>query len=229
MNFSIPRNNASELLLYIWKIIDLPSISFNDLLYKISFDLFIFSPQKATEFIDQSIKNNLLKKDTKDNLSLSENLKKKLQKWQINRKSTILTKFNLSDKKVAITEEIEKDKSSNFNALLKAFLDRGTLNRAAAVKESDFNIIKFDAEKGIIKTEVIGSKEETYYIDINLNNKILKHNCHDFQTRRAANKKFCKHIARLFLLLKERNEESAAIFLNKIGVNINEWEFLSNS
>jgi len=38
MNFAIPRNNNSETLLYIWKIIDLPSISQKDLLYKISFE-----------------------------------------------------------------------------------------------------------------------------------------------------------------------------------------------
>ena len=37
MNFSIPRSNYSEMVLYIWKIIEIPNISINDLIYRISF------------------------------------------------------------------------------------------------------------------------------------------------------------------------------------------------
>ena len=35
MNLAVPRNNASEVILHIWKIIDLPNISKKDLVYKI--------------------------------------------------------------------------------------------------------------------------------------------------------------------------------------------------
>jgi len=63
MNFAFPRNNNSEMLLYIWKIIDLPSISFDDLFYQISFDLYLLSPDKAINFINTCIDKKLIIKE----------------------------------------------------------------------------------------------------------------------------------------------------------------------
>ena len=94
-----------------------------------------------------------------------------------------------------------------------------------AISNSDLNIDEFNPNKGTIKVSIAGKKEESYYITIDINKKNLLHNCHDFQTRRAQNKKFCKHIAKLFLLLKEKNEKDAEYFLNQIAENINDWDF----
>ena len=58
------------------------------------------------------------------------------------------------------------------------------------------------------------------------NEKILKHDCHDFQTKRAQNKKFCKHLAKLFLLLKEKDEKRATLFLENITKDVNKWDFV---
>ncbi|GAJ10706.1 unnamed protein product, partial [marine sediment metagenome] len=116
---------------------------------------------------------------------------------------------------------------NKFNTLLKAFLDRGTLNRAVTVSDSAFNIIKFDPKSRIIKAEVTGSKDALYNIEISINDKFIKHNCQDFQTNRAKNKTFCKHLAKLFLLLKKKNEKSALFFLESITNEINNWDFLS--
>lgn len=227
MNFAIPRNNPAEMILYIWKIIDLPTITEDDLLFTISFDLFLLSPQKAKELIHSSIENNFLEKHDKDILSLSRNLKKNLENWQLERKEAILTKIIQSKKKDKALNNFQKDKVSIFNTLLKAFLDRGTINRTLSISEEDFNIIEFDFERGFIKADVSGSKKESYRIEININNRELIHNCHDFQTKRAENKKFCKHLAKLFLLLKEKKEESAIGFLREIAEHINNWKFLS--
>ena len=108
---------------------------------------------------------------------------------------------------------------------MKAFLDKGTINKTVSISDEDFAITEFSFEKGIIKTEVTGSKKEPYLIEINTKNQKLIHNCHDFETRRLENKKFCKHLAKLFLLLKEKDEESATNFLSEIAENINKWEF----
>ena len=78
MNFAIPRNNNSEMLLYIWKIIDIPKVSQNDLLYKISFELFLFPPNEAISFINNCLDNQLLVKDNNLNFTLSKNLN---QQW----------------------------------------------------------------------------------------------------------------------------------------------------
>ena len=55
MNFAIPRNNTSEMLLYIWKIIDLPYILYDDLVFRISFDLYLDPPEKAKIFINKIV------------------------------------------------------------------------------------------------------------------------------------------------------------------------------
>ncbi|UCD02082.1 MAG: hypothetical protein JSV23_03415, partial [Promethearchaeota archaeon] len=75
------------MLLYIWKILDLPSISLDDLLYKISFEFFLFSPEKATDFINDCIDNSYLVKDDNQHLRLSNGLNQKLNNWQKKRKN----------------------------------------------------------------------------------------------------------------------------------------------
>jgi len=225
MNFAIPRNNNSETLLYIWKIIDLPSISQKDLLYKISFELFLFSPIEANEFIENCIKNKFLDKDNDHFLKLSKPLNQQFINWQEKRKNTVLHKITSAKKITQLKSDIENDNSSNFSILLNAFTDKGTLNRSVSVSDTAFELLEYDRNKGIIKSKVKGSKEESYFIEVNINNKIIRHNCHDFETRRADNKKFCKHLTKLFLLLKDKNENLADFFLSKIAENIDKWDF----
>jgi hypothetical protein len=227
VNFAIPRNNNSEMVLYIWKIIDLPSISLSDLLYELSFKLFLFSPNGANQFIQKVVDNNFLIEIPNNMFKLSHNLEQKLKNWHIKRKALILKKIESSKKETQEIDNFEKKNLNKFNTLLKAFLDKGTINRAVTVSDSAFNITKFDPKGKIIKAEVKGSNDAPYNIEISINDKFIKHNCHDFQTNRAKNKKFCKHLAKLFLLLKKKNEKSASFFLESITNEINNWDFLS--
>ena len=130
------------------------------------------------------------------------------------------------EKKIEILNKDGKFRKS-YNRLLASFLDKGTINRAAILSDDNFNINEFDYKNGIIKVEVVGIKESSYNIEINTKNKTLVHNCHDFQERRAADKKFCKHLAKLFLILKDIDSVSALKFLREIAENINEYKFLS--
>ncbi|MFW9989487.1 MAG: DUF2240 family protein [Candidatus Odinarchaeota archaeon] len=225
MNLSIPRNDNLEILLYIWKIIDLPSISQNDLLYKISFDLFLFTPDEAIEFIEECIQNELLDKDNNKCLKLSKNLSQKLQMWQIKRKNSISQKINASEEIIQLQNNIDNKRTTIFNVLINGFTDKGTLNRSGTISDNAFEELEYDITKGIIKSKVKGSRGELYKIEINTNEKILRHNCHDFETRRVDNKKFCKHLAKLFLLLKNKNKNTAEFFLNNIAENIDKWDF----
>ena len=227
MNFAIPRNNNSEMVLYIWKIIELPSISLSDLLYELSFELFLFSPNGASQFIQKVVDNKFLIEVPNNMFKLSHNLEQKLKNWHIKRKAQILEKIESSKKETQEIDNFDKNNLNKFNTLLKAFLDKGTINRAGTVSDSAFNIIKFDPKSKIIKAEVKGSSDAPYHIEISINDKFIKHNCHDFQTNRAKNKKFCKHLAKLFLLLKKKNEKSASFFLESITNEINNWDFLS--
>jgi hypothetical protein len=227
VNFAIPRKNDSEMVLYIWKIIELPSISLRDLLYELSFELSLFSPNGASQFIQKVVDNNFLIEAPNNMVKLSPNLEQKLKNWHIKRKAQILKKIESFKKETQEIDNFDKNNVNKFNTLLKAFLDKGTINRAVTVSDSAFNIIKFDPKSKIIKAEVKGSSDAPYHIEISINDKFIKHNCHDFQTNRAKNKKFCKHLAKLFLLLKKKNEKSASFFLERITSEINNWDFLS--
>lgn len=225
MNFAIPRKNNAEMLLYIWKIIGLPLISLNDLLYKISFELFLLPPVEATDFISNCIDKKYMIKDDNQNLKLSNTLNQKLKNWQNKRKNVILEKINSAKKIAKLKNDIEKKDTSHFNVLINSFVDKGTLNRSVSVSDAAFELLTYDRDKGMIKSKVAGSKEESYIIEIDTNQKILRHNCHDFETRRAENKRFCKHLTKLFLLLKEKNENTAEFFLNDIAESIDKWDF----
>ena len=225
MKFTIPRNNNSELLLYIWKIIDLPFISQSDLLFKLSFELFLFSPEEVIIFINGCTKNKSLIKDANNNIKLSNILKQKLKNWQNKRKQEILEKIHSIKNIITTEKQTDNGAGTNFNVLIKTFFDKGTLNRAASISNNAYDLIEFNPSKGIITANVLGSKEESYIIEIDTNNRIIRHNCHDFETRRAENKKFCKHIAKLFLLLKEKNSNNTEIFLYNIATDIDKWEF----
>jgi len=227
MNLAIPREDNIELLFYLWKIIDLPYITLNNLLYKISYELVLIPPDKASVFVKDCLKNNLLTKEDNGKLSLSISLNEKLKTWQKERKIEILEKKKTIKKTAQMTSIIEKDETTSFSILLKSFVERGTINRAANISSTDFDIKELDITKGVTKSTVSGSKEESYYIEIDINKKLLKHNCHDFETRRSKNKQFCKHLTRFFLLLKEKNKDSAEFFLKDLAENIDKWEFSS--
>jgi len=225
MNLAVPRNNASELILYIWKIIDLPNISKKDFLYKISFELFLMTPEKATLFINKCIKSKFLIEDDQRNIFLTSSLEQKLKSWHKTRKDEILSNIQAIRKNTSVKESLMEKEKITYGVLLKDFSDKGTLNRAISVSDDAFDVSVFDFKAGIIKAKVIGTQKGVYDIDIDINNKVVYHNCHDFVTKRAENKKFCKHLTKLFLLLKERNEGSVTGFLKELAINIDEWNF----
>jgi hypothetical protein len=225
MNFSIPRQDNTKLLLYLWKIIDLPYIHLDDLLYRISYELFIFPPEKAIIVIKNMLKDALLEEDDMGRISLSPNLNNKLELWQKNMKNKVLGEIKLANKRRSTTSNFENDEKSNFNILIKSLADKGTINRAVNISNNAFEIKELDAEQGIIRSTVLGSKEVSYHIEINLKEKLLKHNCHDFVTRKRTDKQFCKHLVKFCLLLLEKYKGTAEIFLKDLGENYDVWDF----
>ncbi|TFG22830.1 MAG: hypothetical protein EU533_03810 [Promethearchaeota archaeon] len=224
MALSIPRKNLSDMVLYVWKIIGLPSVSFQDLVYLLSYKLFLYDTIAATKFVNSAIEEGLLLKDSNEHLSLSGVLKEKLENWQIQRKEEISEKLK-SIKIVKRMENTSKDKLNDFTLLFKPFVDEATLTRTASILQSDITYEMNDLDRGVIKVKVKGSKEIPYTIQINLDNKYIHHDCHDYETRKSKSKKFCKHLAKLFLILKDEDEEKATKLLNKIADQINEWNF----
>jgi len=227
MDLTIPRKNLSEMVIYIWKIIGLSSISLNDLLFRLSFELFLYDPKEAKIFVETAISQNYLILH-EDNLKLSKELRQELILWQIERKEEISERIT-SSKKIR-DFKFEKGnlikESNQFKDLFKIFVDDATLGRCTSIIHSDINLLRFDDKTGILKATIKGSQENNYIIEINIKLKTLKHDCHDFQTKKSKSKRFCKHLARLFLLLKEQDETSATYLLKEIGNDINNWKFI---
>ena len=71
MNFAIPRKNPPEFVLYIWKIIDLPFIPLNDLIYtklkkigdimNVNIDNSVFHGGKIYEYLQDIFSSNAVK------------------------------------------------------------------------------------------------------------------------------------------------------------------------
>lgn len=224
MKFNVPEE-LPDLILYIWKIVNLPYIKLDELIYKISFEMLLLSPEEAEDIINKALKANLIIEVKNDEIKLSDELVKKLNSWQKRRKKQITENFENRKTVEKMKKDLTEDKSSKFTILMKLFLDKGTLNRAATISDNALNIIDFNPEDGIIETEIKGSKEEKYLIKISINDRELYHNCHDYKNNRAKNKKFCKHLAKLFLYLKKKDEKSAISFLQGISKDSDDWTF----
>lgn len=222
-----PINNPELLLLYLWKIIDLPNISLNNLLFKISYDLFLLPPDKATEFINSCLESKLLVVTEKSDLTLSNSLNTGLEDWQKSRKNEIKQNINSVKKIYQLKTNIEKGKSTNFSGYLKSLVEKETLNRAVRVTNETFDIKELDFNKGVIRATVSGSKEDPYIIEIDINKKYLKHDCHDFEARRSKNKQFCKHLTKFFLMLRDSHKASTEQFLKTLSENLEKWNFIS--
>ncbi len=83
---------------------------------------------------------------------------------------------------------------------------------------------------GIDKNQNIHSKVEgtsgNYEINIDFKNRVIKHNCFNFLEKRAYNKKFCKHLTKLFIeICKEKGQEYVKILLIALYYDLDSWEF----
>jgi len=74
----------------------------------------------------------------------------------------------------------------------------------------------------------LNCRSNDYRIEIDFKNRVLKHNCIDFNQRRYRSKTFCKHITMFFLDLKVKHgEKFAKEKLYNIYKNLIHWHFVS--
>jgi uncharacterized protein YecE (DUF72 family) len=98
--------------------------------------------------------------------------------------------------------------------LLLEFCDKARIDRAETIRETSFSFLRTTPQ--LIKASV-----KDYIIEIDIANKAIRHDCEDWR-KRAQNKKFCKHVVRVFLSLplKTSKEILAEIMMEK-----NLWRF----
>jgi uncharacterized protein YecE (DUF72 family) len=100
------------------------------------------------------------------------------------------------------------------NSLLTAFADKGRIERAEGINDSEFRIEKETSE-------LIEATIRDYRVTIDLQAKTIQHDCEDWGKGLAA-KRFCKHMGKLFLSLEK---QKAADLLKKIRAEKEEWQF----
>ncbi|MFX1294444.1 MAG: hypothetical protein ACFFD2_06265 [Promethearchaeota archaeon] len=110
--------------------------------------------------------------------------------------------------KVSISRESLEQK--DIRQLLQLLSDSKRIQKAKTLYISDIKII-FQSDEGYMY-EIKGTKQ-TYYLRIDLKNKVLIHNCDDWVHRGLRNNKLCKHFIRVFQLLYDKEAKRILIDL----------------
>lgn len=99
-------------------------------------------------------------------------------------------------------------------SLLLLFMDRARLNRAKGIGDDELFFI--ENEPGFIRIDV-----RKYTVIIDMNRRTISHDCDDWR-KQVQNGKFCKHLGKLFLSLKE---DDARKILKTIRSDESPWQF----
>ena len=215
-----PYNDDRLLLLYVWKINDVPYISMQDLIYNISFNNDILDPSESQEFIEDVILNGYLVK-TSRGFELNQELRNELNEWQETGKEAITKMLEKSKRTKAekVKDIVSKKDGISFIQFFNIFVDERTRNKILESPRKSIDIII--ATPNEVRAIVHGT--DIYDISIDSINKIIKHDCMDFTNNKAPNNLFCKHLARLFMLLYKYFTSIAIDILDNMAEDLNSW------
>ncbi|MGB9778597.1 MAG: DUF72 domain-containing protein [Candidatus Bathyarchaeales archaeon] len=101
-----------------------------------------------------------------------------------------------------------------FETLLHYFIDSERIKRAQQIKDDEVTIQQETAEE-------IHAMVKEYHIVIDLENRVILHDCADW-SKMLPNKKLCKHLGKLLLIL---DKEKATTILRQIYANKEAWNF----
>ncbi len=111
----------------------------------------------------------------------------------------------------AITPEL---KELSLEALIEIFTGKERFKRAKDIENEE--ISKLDVSEDSIKAKI-----RNYEISIDVKNRVILHDCADW-ARCILEKKFCKHLGKVFLLMPEK---TAFDLLNRVLQERDSWEF----
>jgi len=106
------------------------------------------------------------------------------------------------------------EKRSDLEVRLLSFTDESRLERARGIKDDNVQILEITPNR-------ITSRIRDYRVVVDLDGRQILHDCPDW-ARESRKKRFCKHVARLFLTLQPSKASEA---LTKIEENIEDWTF----
>jgi hypothetical protein len=113
----------------------------------------------------------------------------------------------------------QKGMRNEILALVEKYVDKATLNRSAALSDSQIHLKRLSSEEGLLICEIAGDKNgnKALRIRIDPEARTVTHRCEEFQQVNLYTKKFCSHLAKLCLFLKEEHPRELLSFLKDIS------------
>jgi hypothetical protein len=224
MSFTPPKT-LQDLLIYVWKIIDLPRINKDHLINAIALDFYLASPSNARELVIKAINAGLLLEDQDtEEIRLSTELEKTVSEWQNegkNKRLQIQSILNESWRNpIPITDDLK------FNVYIREIADVIVWEKALKIRTSmietsqeDFqNIIEGSAKHFDSESEKILQ----YPFKIDFKNKLITHFCPEYDSLRKAQKKLCPHLAAVFNRSYAKNKAET---MNTVRQMVIDWSF----
>ncbi|MHA1734161.1 MAG: hypothetical protein ACTSU5_19660 [Promethearchaeota archaeon] len=132
---------------------------------------------------------------------------------------------------VASPAGARRPSGGSFNEFIKA-LDPGKERVWAFKIPSEAVSVEVTREDPILLEATLAEEgvEGPLRITVDAGKRELTHaGCKNFTEKLAGEKKFCRHIMKLFLLLRKEKPEFASALLGEVGGNIQAWKFLGDS
>ena len=226
MNFSVPSDKRQRIL-YIWKIIDCPSINIDELYNFLTFELFLAPLEEVKKIIEEALDLKFLIEDSKsEEVSLSDSLKVDFEKWQ-----------DKGEEKIKKIQRVLSnpwrapiiiDEKMKFEILEDDLIDPSTKKKAIIIRSKALTIEKMDFSEvisGKIEDKDKNGKKIFYNFIISPKERKIVHNCPEYNELRKNQKKLCPHLGRVFIKLNITNSEETIKLLEDIVEKREKWEF----
>ena len=132
--------------------------------------------------------------------------------------------WQMKFRKKSTRPELDNADQNQFGKYLYQLAHKHTIYKAATQKSDNYEIYKYDKINHIIRVIIYRKNKNPSFMQLNLSKNLITHNCREFNINKVK-KRFCKHLVKLFLLLKESNKEYSLFLLKKICNNIDRFNF----
>lgn len=226
MNFSIPSDKRRRIL-YIWKIIDRPTINIDELYNFLTFELFLAPLDEVKKIIREALDLKFLVEDFKsEEVSLGESLQDEFEKWQAGGRQKIRKLHKLLN--TSWRDPIEIDEKSKYEIFEEDLVEPSIKKKAGLIRSSALKIEKLDflnEIRGKIDDKGENGQKISYSFKIFPKDRKILHDCPDYNNLRKNQKKFCIHLGRLLMKLKNKDATKTYRLLEDLVENRESWIF----
>ncbi len=188
--FSVPRNPV-RLVDYAFRVLGKDQVPIQQLVFFLSFDIRQMPPSQALKLIERL--------QSEGQISIENGLAK------------------LSHEMVVENEIATQKEPTNLGEHLRLFVSSSRLSRAVGMNDQAIEFIRVSQNPLNVKATVHGSQD--YILILDEASRRIAHNCPDWR-RVSLLHRFCKHVAKLFLILEK--EEAIRVLQS---LQLESWEF----